>query len=77
MAKFEHKVGDRVGIIRARHGWYDGSVHGNVTEVNHRSGGAAYYTVKDYNAERKSYTKSMFEQHNKPQKKTPYPKYRS
>lgn len=47
MKKFEHKVGDRVGIIRARHGWYDGSVHGNVTEVNHRSGGAAYYTVKD------------------------------
>ena len=45
--KFEHKVGARVGIIRARHGWYDGRVHGNVTKVNHRSGGAAYYIVED------------------------------
>ena len=46
MKKREHKVGDRVSIIRARHGWYDGSVHGKVTSVNYRSGGAAHYEVK-------------------------------
>lgn len=45
MSRDEFIVGDRVGIIRARHGWYDGRVHGEVTSVSHRSGGAAYYQV--------------------------------
>lgn len=46
MKKREHKIGDRVSIIRDRHGWYDGSVHGEVKNVSYRSGGAAQYEVK-------------------------------
>lgn len=49
MDKFEHQLGDRVGIIRHRHGWEDGAIEGNVTKVNHREGGAAYYVVTDDN----------------------------
>ena len=33
----ELKTGDRVSIIRTRHGWYDGALFGKVIEVTDRT----------------------------------------
>ena len=45
----EFKKGQRVAIIRHSHGWEDGRIEGKVINIGHRSGGAAYYFVKDDN----------------------------
>lgn len=42
----EFNIGDRVEVIRHRHGWDSGAT-GEVTEKYRRSGGAAYYVVTE------------------------------
>lgn len=46
MPAAEFQKGDEVTCLRHRHGWNDGA-HGIITHIGHRSGGSAFYTVKD------------------------------
>ncbi len=39
------KVGDRVSVIRTRHGWFDGALQATVTGVHHSLSGGISYTI--------------------------------
>jgi len=41
------KTGDKVNIVRTRHGWFDGKLSAIITEIFHHETKRVSYTVKD------------------------------
>lgn len=47
MSKDAFNVGDRVNVVRTRHGWYDGSLQATVVSRSQRDTGTFSYMVRD------------------------------